>query len=159
VYDAAAPRRGGLPVTRTTAAHIDAATRLLAQEGGCAGTAGERAAAAGRIYEKLFARLAPLIGDTGVRALFVRSVKLARADVPFLDEIAAAPQSRAQPPPEHELVRCLGRLPPDAASEAAARVYATLIALMTTFIGERLVLRVIESAFPATDDTMPKETE
>jgi hypothetical protein len=139
-------------VTRTTAAHLDAATRLLTQEGAGAGSAEERAVAAGRLYEKLFARLAPLIGDAGVRALFTRSVKLARVEFPSLDEISPDPLGRDAPAPEQELVRCLGRLAPEAASEAATRVYATLIALMTTFIGERLVLRIIESAFPRTDE-------
>ena len=139
-------------MTRTTAAHLDAATRLLTQEGAGAGSAQDRAIAAGRVYEKLFARLSPLIGDAGARALFARSVKLARADFPSLDEISAGPFGRDLPAPEQDVVRCLGRLAPEAASDAAIRVYATLIALMTTFIGERLVLRIIESAFPRTDE-------
>ena len=145
-------------MTRTTAAHLDAARRLLTQEGAGTGSAEERALAAGRIYEKLFARLAPLIGDAGVRAVFARSVKLARGEFSSLDEISMDPLGRDPPAPEQDLVRCLGRLAPEAASSAAIRVYATLIALMTTFIGERLVLRIMESAFPRTDERTDDQT-
>jgi hypothetical protein len=153
------PRRGGSRVTKPTAAHIESARRLLAREGG-GGLADERAAVAGRIHDKLVVRLAPLIGDSGVRALFARSVKVARVVFPALAEIQFATGVRPVPePPEHQLVRCLGKCEPAVASEMAIYVYATLLTILANFIGEPLVARLLTSAFPGTDETTPKETE
>ena len=46
-----------------------------------------------------------------------------------------------------------------AASEIAIHAYATVFALLEKFIGERLVERVLHSAFLETDGTLPKEKE
>ena len=75
---------------RTSTAQRERAKRLLAHEGDSGGSATECAAAAWRVYEKLNARLAPLLGSAGVQALFVRSAKLASAEFAPLAEVADA---------------------------------------------------------------------
>ena len=56
---------------------MEQARRLLAHEGAL-GSAGERATAASRVYDRLHAHLSPLVGETGVELLFVRSAKLSQ---------------------------------------------------------------------------------
>ena len=58
-------------------------------EGDSGVNAEECAAAAWRVYEKLNARLAPLLGSAGVQALLVRSAKLASTEFAPLAEVAA----------------------------------------------------------------------
>ena len=78
-----------MAMTKPSATQVDRAKRVLAYEG-CAGSSSDEcAAAAWRVYEKLNARLAPLLGSAGVEALFVRSAKLAQAQYGFLAEVAS----------------------------------------------------------------------
>lgn len=75
-------------VGRASAEQLARAKRLLAHEGAGAGaSAAESAAAAGRIYEKLHAHLAPLVGAAGVQALLERSVKLIQSEFSFLGRV------------------------------------------------------------------------
>ena len=53
-------------------AQVEKARRLLAHEGAASGADDGAAAAAGRVYDKLHAHLAPLLGVIGVQSLFVR---------------------------------------------------------------------------------------
>jgi hypothetical protein len=140
-------------------AHVQAAKRLLAQESASGGNAEQRAASAGRVYEALFESLAPVIGAAGTRVLFARSVKLTQAEFPCLGEMlvpAEAPGSKVQI--ARQLVGCFSKLEPAAASEVATALYANFFGLMSTFIGDRLVRQIVKSAFPAIDETGPKET-
>lgn len=147
---------------RPLEAHVEAAKRLLAQERGSGGHAEERAAAAAvRVYELLFQSLAPVIGESGVRALFARSVRLASAESPCLGE---SPMTVDPPESVHgvqHLVGCLSKLEPAAGAEVSTAVFAYFLGLLTKFIGERLVLQVVKTAFPAMGeaDTGPKEME
>src|SRR6185312_2154134 len=72
-------RRWTTVMERTSTAQVERAKRLLALEGDSGNSSAECAAAAWKLYEKLNARLAPLLGSAGVQALFVRSAKLAQA--------------------------------------------------------------------------------
>ena len=45
------------------------------------------------------------------------------------------------------------------ATEAAAALFGTFLELMTTFIGERLTVLVLRSAWPTIEDTAPTETK
>ena len=137
-------------MVKTPETHAEAAERMLAQECGSGGTTEERAAAAVRVYETLFRALAPVIGAAGVWALFARSVRLASAEFPCLTEIpmTAAPSESnvqgAQP-----LASCLRQLEPAAVAEVATAVYAAWLGLLAKLIGERLVVQVVKTAFPA----------
>ena len=137
----------------TARAHVEAARRLLAHES-AGSSAEECAAAAVRVYEKLSRRLAPLIGNVGVQALFVRSAKLSARDFPCLGRLFVDSVT-----PEAQLQACLGALEPAAATDAAAAMVGTFLGLLTAFIGEPIVWQVLEGTFPATDLKVPKEAK
>jgi hypothetical protein len=139
--------------------YVEAATQvLLAQGSAGGGAAHEPAAAAGRAYETLFESLAPVLGEAGIHALFARSLKLAKAEMPFLAEVsvlAQPPGGNAQLGPQ--LVSCLSKLEPAVATEAAIRLFATFFGLMSNFIGDQLVQQIVKSAFSAPNAAGPKE--
>ena len=137
---------------RTSTGQVERARRLLAHEGNSGSSSAECAAAAWRLYEKLNARLAPLLGSAGVQALFVRSAKLAQGEVGSLAEVAT-------PEGMSKLGAVLQALDPAEATEVAATLFGTFFELMTTFIGERLTVLVLRSAWPAIEDTAPRETK
>ena len=139
-------------MSRPTTAGVELARRMLATEGDSGSNAEECAAAAWRVYEKVNARLAPLIGPAGVQALLVRSVRLASADFAPLAEIAT-------PDGLTKLGACLQALEPAIATEAAAILFGTFIDLITTFIGERLTAVSLRSAWPAIEDMAPRENK
>jgi hypothetical protein len=137
-------------MSRPSATQAERAKRLLASEGAPWSSSEECAAAAWRVYEKLNARLSPLLGSAGVQALFVRSAKLAQAEFPSLAEVAT-PEGLTRLGP------CLQALDLTIAAEAAAALFGTFLELMTTFIGERLTVLVLRSAWPEIEETAPRE--
>jgi hypothetical protein len=134
------------------AAQVAWAKQLLAAEGNSGDKAEECAAAAWRVYERLNARLSPLLGSAGSQSLMVRSAKLAQAEFACLVEVAA-------PEGLTKLGTCLQSLEPAIATETAATLFGTFIDLITTFIGERLTVLVLRSAWPAIEETAPTETK
>jgi hypothetical protein len=126
--------------------HLEAAKRLLAYEGSPADDTSGEIAAAERVYARLFDCLAPIIGPAGVLALFLRSAKLAQADLPDLGafrEVTSKPALGGG----IELFRSLSSLDPSQVAAASASVYAKFLGLLTTLIGERLVARILDEAF------------
>jgi hypothetical protein len=122
---------------------------MLAHEG-AADSANERAAtAASRVYDKIQAHLAPLVGDAGVQLLFARSAKLAQGEFTGLAEISILEGST----PLRE--RLQG---PSLAPESAEALFGTFFALITTFIGERLTNQMIRRAWPTIEETATEET-
>jgi hypothetical protein len=128
----------------------DAAKRLLWYEGGHAASAEEWATAAGRVYEKLHLELAPLVGSVGVQALFARSATLTLADFPGIGGRAALESST-------KLREALRTLPPSVTEATAAALFAAFLALITTFIGERLTTEVLRRAWPKIEERATKE--
>lgn len=126
------------------------ARQLLAHEGAVPGSSAECAAAAGRVYDKLHAHLAPLLGSAGVRALLVRSAKLRQDQFPFL-ELAVVDSST-------KLRECLRAQDTAVATEAAAALFGTFFALITTFIGERLTTQALRRAWPTIEEMAPGTT-
>src|SRR5450631_2598521 len=94
-------------------AQLERARRLLATEGDSGANAEECAAAAWQVYEKLYARLSPVLGTAGVQALCVRSATLAQMEFASLAEITT-------PDGLMKLGACLQALEPAIATEAAA---------------------------------------
>ena len=134
------PDDGGGSVNHPDPARLEWATRLLAQEG-AAGSEGEAGAAAGRVYDKLHAKLQPLLGAAGVDALFARSIMLVRGEFADFGEasvLGGAPRLRD----------CLQAQDPAIAPEAAAALFGTFLTLITNFIGERLTAQVLRSVWP-----------
>ena len=58
-----------------------------------------------------------------------------------------------------KLGSCLQALDPAIGAEAAATLFGTFLELITTFIGERLTVVVLRSAWPAIEETAPRETK
>lgn len=145
-------RRGATPIMRPNAAQIERAKRLLASEGASAGGGTESAAAAGRVYDKLDAHLAPLLGRAGVQALFARSAKMSHGGLASLAELAAALEGSTK------LSAWLQSLDPAVATETAAVLFGAFLELITTFIGERLTVQVLRSAWPTIEETAPRES-
>jgi hypothetical protein len=128
---------------------VESARRLLAHEGAAGSADGDATTAAGRVYDKLQAHLAPLVGASGVQSLLVRSAKLAQGDFTGLAEVSLFEGS----------TKLRERLyAHDSTIESAAALFATFLALLTTFIGERLTTQVLRSAWPMIEETPPTET-
>ena len=132
-----------------------AATRLLAHEaGGEPATSDALAAAAGRLLDRLSARLAEVIGPLGVEAIFLRAVKLRKPEFPFLDERIVARErgeSLAEP-----LRDCLREQTPEVTQEASVILFATFTGLLTIVVGDRLAWSLLQQIWP---DTLPPGTE
>jgi hypothetical protein len=124
-------------------AQLSTARRLLAQEGADSGADGAAATAAGRVYDKLHAHLAPLVGSIGVQSLFVRSAKLTPDEFAVLTEVSILEGSTKLR--EHWQGSAVD-------AEAAAALFANFLSLLTTFIGERLVIQALRSAWPTIED-------
>ena len=129
----------------TTAAHRDLAAWLLAQEMGNDSTPGSVYEAAERVCQEMGRRLTELVTAEGYRALLARAVHLARPEFPFLRPITSGSATDS----------CLAalRTPPDDLDPAMSHgaytaVLGGVIALVTTFIGEELALRVVRDAWP-----------
>jgi hypothetical protein len=146
-------------MTRRTEADVDVALRLLALESGGGSRADDRAAAAVRVYERLADRLEPLIGIAGMRALLARSAKLTKVEFSCFEAIGVGDGSDNPTPSKERLRECFGELDPAVTSAAAAALYGTMLGLLISFIGERLVWQVLRSAFPAFERVVPKEIE
>jgi hypothetical protein len=123
----------------------------LAHEGAPGNADGGAATAAGRVYDKLQAHLAPLIGATGVQSLLVRSAKLAQGDFSGLAEVSIFEGST-------QLRERLQAQESAVTTESAAALFATFFALLTTFIGARLTAQVLRRAWPMIEQTPPTET-
>ena len=139
---------------RPTGAQIEAARRVFALEAHEAARPDDAALAAGRIYEKLFAALAPLVGAAGARALLARGVKLAAVDFLALTRFATDPKSGDS----ERLVGCLRAERPAAIEQATVALCAATLSLLETLIGERLTANVVRSAWPAFDATHQETT-
>jgi len=119
----------------------DLALRLCVHEAARAHRPGG-ANAAVRVCEELRVRLSKLMGVVGFSSLLSRALALARAEVPSLEAVR---------------VRGDGSLdgfdpaPQDEASECANQdlvLVAHLLALLVTFIGAPLTLRLLRDAWP-----------
>lgn len=136
-------------MTEASTTQTGRAALLLAHEG-ATGSAVECAAAAGRVYDKLHVHLRPLLGSAGVEALLGRSIKLTQRQFHFLE--ASVVESSTT------LCESLRVQDPAVAMEAAAVLFGTFLALMTTFVGERLTTQALRRAWPTIEDMAPSNT-
>ena len=141
-------------MTTSASSDIEVAKRLLDWEPPSGPGVSERAAAALRVYERLFERLSPLIGVAGMRAILARSARLTRAEYPCFEAASVASEVVAE-----RLHACLAELDEAEIADAAAALYGTLLGLLNSFIGKRLVWQVLRSAFPGVDESEPEKME
>ena len=132
------------------------AMRVLTQHSGAAEGSEALATAARRAYDDLAHASMPLIGQVGVDALTARALHLARREYPWLADASASERGDE---PFAQVVANMGRQNPATAAEGTAAVFATLAALLITFIGERLTTSLLRKAWPhAFSDPRAKET-
>jgi hypothetical protein len=127
--------------------------RILAREAGPHADASTVAAAARRLCEQFARELTPLIGALGVGAIYARSLHLAQRRFPGLMPVSPAEQddpiSRAQHFIAHQEVNVVIAL--------AGAMLASVVELLTSFIGEGLTAGLLRKAWP--DDFAGSSTE
>jgi hypothetical protein len=121
----------------------DLAQRLLSSEAAAGKTSLAKESTLLRVYEKLRRSLCAIAGVAGFRSLASRALTLAKAEAPSLSEMQVTsdgslrrvgePESQSQ---EHQ------------EDEAGVILLAELLALLITFIGETLTLRLVQDAWP-----------
>jgi hypothetical protein len=119
------------------------ARRLIAEEHDRRDTEDSEARAAFRVCDKLRAKLTPLAGARGFRALMGRALALSEVEVPSLAKLQVGAGGSLLLPAALE--QDLGKT---AAARAGAVLVANLLGLLTTFIGEALTLRLVKQTWP-----------
>ena len=99
-----------------------------------------------QVWNTLKARFAPLIGPLSTDLLFVRILSEHARDFPWLAVCAAkdTPQDSFE-----AFVLCLGKLAPADVVAANQTLLTSYIVYLSDLIGERLVTRFLDSAFPS----------
>ena len=121
------------------------ALTVLAHYAGPAVGAEAIGAAADRAYDDLVRVLAPVVGDHGVSALADRAVHNVQRRYTWLIQ-TREPQYTEQE--FSQVIAAVKRQDPAVATEAAAAVFATFLALLATLIGKRLTDRLLRDAWP-----------
>jgi hypothetical protein len=119
------------------------AKRLILHDLGRNGSAATKLPGAFSVPAKLRSPLVKLIGSGGFRALLLRSLALAGAEVPWLRAVRVKPDGalegfeeiQPQPPPEDFL-------------EGSEVLLAQLLGLLVTFIGPALTSRLVGEIWP-----------
>ena len=118
------------------------ARRLIAAEAARASAGEDRPHEAVRVCEKLRIALTRFAGADGFAALLRRSLALARAEVPALSRITIKQDCSI------DGLESLATEEADGGVEAMAALTTHLLALLVTFIGEPLTLRLLREAWP-----------
>ena len=127
---------------RSDPSHIEIARWLLSHEAAAIGAEDSGTTAAGRVYDKLVAHLAPLLGEAGVQLMLVRSARL--AEIPSVESsVSLRERLHAQD----------GAV----ATESTLALFGTFLTLLTTFVGERLTSQLLRTAWPTFEPTTPTE--
>jgi len=119
---------------------------MLAREAGTNADASVVAAAARRLCEQLARELTPLIGSLGVAAIYARGLHLAQRQFPRL-----APVSDSQHEEDDPISRVqhfIAHQESDVAIDLAGAMLASVVYLLTSFIGEGLTASHLRKAWP-----------
>jgi hypothetical protein len=131
------------------------AQRLLSCEADASKNSETSESATLRVCAKLRQPLITLAGVAGFRSLLSRALTLAMVEVPSLGGVQVAADGSLQGLDDLEL-----QIDKDQAREAGVILIAQLIALLLTFIGEGLTLRMVQDVWPeAAFDGRVSETE
>ncbi len=124
---------------------VDAAKKLLAGDDAGASTLTTRAVQA---VEQLATHLAPLVGETGVRALLARSVALASQTFPWIAGTIPIVRT-AEDAPWSSLRSAMVRQDPEAICGGFALLLSTFFGLLGRLVGEHLVAHLMHDVWPA----------
>lgn len=118
---------------------------VLTGRAGDGGAGATTSTAARGAYDELAAVLVPLVSQPGLDALVVRAFQLAQREHPA--EAAPAGEGH-ETEPFAQVGLWLDRLEERDAIDAAAAMFETLAALLTTMIGESLTTQYLRKAWP-----------
>ena len=118
------------------------ASRLMAYEAGKV-RPGEAPSAAFRVCDKLRQPLSRLAGIAGFRSLLSRALALASSEVRWLNAVHINAEGYLE-----GLDEAQSRLSRDEGAKGEIVLVAHLIGLLATFIGEELMLRLVQEAWP-----------
>jgi hypothetical protein len=99
-----------------------------------------------RACEQLSRHLGQLVGETGVRALFVRSVAISSATYPWLAN--TIPRTASAESTWASLRTTLENQDPQTSREAFVALLSTFVGLLERLIGEGLVTRLLNEIWP-----------
>jgi len=122
------------------------ARRLIAMEAARLGNdAGEETT---RACDRLRGPLAKLAGMAGFRSLMARALALAKAEAPWLESVNVRSDGTLE-----GFSEASNRTDAPRGMESGTAIVAHLLALLVTFIGEPLMLRLVRDSWPdaATD--------
>lgn len=123
------------------------AMQLLAREaGGEPATSETLAGASGRLLSRMAQGLAEVIGPVGVQTIFLRAVKLGKAEFAFLDE-RIVPRDRDDSLAE-PLRACLREQEPEVIREVSVTLFSTFVGLLAAIIGDRLAWSLLQQTWP-----------
>lgn len=131
-------------------AQLERARRLLAHEGAADRVDGPVTTAASRVYDKLHAQMAPLVGAGGIHMLFMRSAALAQGEFARIAELSTLEGSTQLGEYLHAQKRAV-------TTESAVALFGNFFTLITSLIGERLTAQVLRGAWPAFEEAAPME--
>ncbi len=130
----------------------DVAERLLRYEAVAAKSGSETAAF--RVSEKLRHVLSTLLGAAGFRALLARALHLATAEVPELSAVELKTDGSLG-----GLSKVLRHSHGTQMAKGEVVLITELLALLDTFIGEALMLRLVQDVWPKATVVALKEEE
>jgi hypothetical protein len=122
----------------------DFAARLIAHENGPDNSSGSGKPAAFPVCEKLHPHLANLMGNTGFRALLMRAVARAEAELPSIHAMQVKDDGSLTLLDKRD-----GQPDPEDFAHGNVVVVAQLLGLLVAFIGEKLTLRIVCEVWPA----------
>jgi hypothetical protein len=128
------------------------AKRLLASEAANKSGSDPDGRESVRVFEKLRVSLTRFVGPDGFTALMRRALALARAEAPSLQNAKVTADGRLEGI-EEQTVDAQNNV------EAAIAMTAHLLALLVTFIGEPLTLRLMRDVWPDEPNRTTTESE
>jgi hypothetical protein len=132
-----------------------AATQLLAHEAGEERVTSEQlAAASARLLDRLLAGLGQVLGHAGARAVFLRALKIQRAESPFLGGVGDF--GRKDDDLSEQLRACLQSRDPETIKDVSEALFATAAGLLVALIGETLAWRLLQGVSPGTFLSAPE---
>lgn len=127
---------------------VAAARKLLAHDLAWAPSAARIAARAEAHCESLSRHLARVLGETGSRALFHRSLVLTRARIPWIADVTSPAAPGPGVSPWASLRISMEHQDPRVAVEVYAAFLSTFVQLLGRLVGDPLVSRLLHEIWP-----------